>query len=129
MALTEKRKQYLKEWRLKNLEKQRERQRKWQKKNRKNNPEKVKEYDKISHKRRREKERVYARSYKKKVDPIKLSARTILNNAVRLGKIIKPNKCQNCENKKIQGHHPDYTKPLEVIWLCTKHHELEHHPY
>jgi len=26
-----------------------------------------------------------------------------------------------------ERHHPDYSKPKEVIWLCKKHHEIIHH--
>lgn len=26
-----------------------------------------------------------------------------------------------------QRHHPDYSKPSEIVWLCKEHHELEHH--
>lgn len=25
-----------------------------------------------------------------------------------------------------QAHHPNYSKPLEVVWLCQKHHSEEH---
>jgi hypothetical protein len=25
-----------------------------------------------------------------------------------------------------QGHHPDYSKPFEVVWLCQLHHSEEH---
>lgn len=27
-----------------------------------------------------------------------------------------------CGETKVEAHHPDYTKPLEVIWACKKHH-------
>ena len=26
-----------------------------------------------------------------------------------------------------ERHHPDYTKPKEIIWLCKTHHESLHH--
>jgi len=26
-----------------------------------------------------------------------------------------------------QRHHPDYSKPTEIVWLCRKHHEQLHH--
>lgn len=58
--------------------------------------------------------------------PEKFKARQILNEALKKGKIIKPKKCLYCEETYIHGHHPDYTKPLEVIWLCPFHHKKEH---
>lgn len=30
--------------------------------------------------------------------------------------------CSKCGNPKSEAHHPDYSKPLEVIWLCRAHH-------
>jgi len=54
-------------------------------------------------------------------------ARTILNAAVRSGKLIKPDVCQGCgENKRITAHHHDYSKPLDVIWLCYQCHADVH---
>jgi len=45
----------------------------------------------------------------------------MVSYSVTLGKTIrKP--CQICGVLKVDGHHPDYKKPLEVIWLCRKHH-------
>jgi hypothetical protein len=39
--------------------------------------------------------------------------------------LIKPEPCNIC-GKKAEAHHPDYRKPLEVIWLCSKHHKEMH---
>lgn len=47
--------------------------------------------------------------------------------AVKQGILIKPKKCEVCEQTKpLQAHHHDYTKHLEVIWLCTRCHTDEH---
>lgn len=48
-----------------------------------------------------------------------------IRDAVRQGKL-KKLPCAVCGNPKTQGHHDDYTKPLEVRWLCSKHHAEEH---
>lgn len=46
-------------------------------------------------------------------------ARSKVARAVKNGIIIKPDTCENCGDKEpLQGHHEDYTKPLEVRWLC-----------
>lgn len=34
--------------------------------------------------------------------------------------------CSVCGQPNAQAHHPDYTKPLEVIWLCPCHHMEAH---
>ena len=55
--------------------------------------------------------------------PIKYKAKNAVNNAIRDGLLIKPNTCECCNNvftsHNIHGHHIDYAKPLEVIWLCN----------
>lgn len=48
-----------------------------------------------------------------------------LRDAVRQGKI-KRQPCEICQEPEAQGHHFDYSKPLEVRWLCPKHHREEH---
>ena len=57
----------------------------------------------------------------------KTKARATLNNARRSGKIKKPLVCEMCdEPKTITGHHRDYSKPLEVTWLCYQCHADVH---
>ncbi len=59
----------------------------------------------------------------------KWQARAKVRYAVRTGKIDKPTKCEMCGlMKNLQGHHEDYSKPLEVRWLCAKHHAELHRP-
>lgn len=48
-----------------------------------------------------------------------------LNTAVIRGKIQKL-PCWVCESTDVHGHHPDYSQPLNVVWLCPKHHKQLH---
>ena len=56
--------------------------------------------------------------------PLRKAATIIVNNAVRDGKL-KKQPCFIC-GKSAQAHHPDYSRPLDVIWLCVKHHNEAH---
>lgn len=56
---------------------------------------------------------------------LKRAAHVITGNAIREGKLIKK-PCEACGKKKVDAHHDDYTKPLEVKWLCKKHHSERH---
>lgn len=59
--------------------------------------------------------------------PEKIKARNALKNAVAYGKIIRKTVCEKCESKhRVQAHHPDYSKPLDVMWLCHPCHMKEH---
>lgn len=63
-------------------------------------------------------------------NPLKYKARHMVSTAVASKKLIKPTKCEDCNNtKNIQGHHKDYNKPLEVLWLCTSCHAAKHKVY
>ena len=58
--------------------------------------------------------------------PEKAIAHYVLSNAVRDGKL-KRKPCEICGSiVKVEGHHPDYSKPLCVVWLCEKHHKEVH---
>lgn len=59
--------------------------------------------------------------------PEKILARSTLNGAVKGGKLAKPERCPKCGSEgKIEGHHPDYEKPLEVGWVCPLCHAEIH---
>lgn len=47
--------------------------------------------------------------------------------AKRVGRIIKPEICEGCNEKKpLDAHHEDYSKPFDVKWLCSKCHKALH---
>lgn len=54
-------------------------------------------------------------------NPEKRKAHNIVNNALRDGKLIKY-PCRDCGNTDSEAHHDDYSRPLEVVWLCKSHH-------
>ena len=54
--------------------------------------------------------------------PEKYKARMAIGNAVRDKREIKL-PCCVCGDTKSQAHHEDYSKPLEVVWVCIKHHK------
>lgn len=58
--------------------------------------------------------------------PEKYAAYRAVGNAVRDGRLIrKP--CEVCgTTERVQAHHDDYSKPLDVRWLCFKHHRQHH---
>lgn len=58
-------------------------------------------------------------------NPIKRSASTAVNNAIRDGRLIRQ-PCEVCGAERAQAHHDDYSKPLDVRWLCTTHHAEWH---
>lgn len=58
--------------------------------------------------------------------PDRIKAHTEVRNAIVAGIIVRQ-PCEVCgSTENIHGHHDDYSKPLEVRWLCPKHHR-EHH--
>jgi ribosomal protein S27AE len=66
----------------------------------------------------------YQRKRRKKY-PEKYIAYCAVNNAVRDGRL-KKEKCEKCGDVDTQAHHDDYSKPLDVRWLCRKCHLDEH---
>jgi hypothetical protein len=67
------------------------------------------------------------RKMQKQKWPEKEKARKITTKYIRNGKLIR-GICQNCKDKskKVHAHHNDYSKPLEITWLCRECHDKEH---
>jgi hypothetical protein len=74
----------------------------------------------------REEMAVKGKAYRE-ANPLKYAAHRMVKNALKSGKLIKPKPCTNCNKEaKLDGHHHDYSKPLEVTWLCRSCHKREH---
>ena len=63
--------------------------------------------------------------------PEKWKARQAAWNAVHRERIAKPNSCERCgteveQKREIHAHHHDYSRPLDVEWLCIDCHLAEH---
>lgn len=69
----------------------------------------------------------YQRQLRKK-NHAQYKARVLVARSIRSGRIVRPSACTHClKNGPVEGHHEDYSKPLEVRWLCFKcHRELCH---
>lgn len=59
--------------------------------------------------------------------PERRAANVALGNAVRAGRVTPWPVCAvpECSDTP-QGHHPDYSRPLDVVWLCDEHHRAAH---
>lgn len=74
---------------------------------------------------RRKKQNIHGRKWREK-HPKAYKAQTAVSNAVRDGRLLKE-PCLFCgAEKNIHAHHNDYSKPLDVVWLCAKCHHRMH---
>lgn len=63
----------------------------------------------------------------RELNPLRYKANCSVSNAIRDKRLFRPEYCSNCSKKcKPHGHHDDYTKPLDVRWLCVKCHNDFH---
>lgn len=86
------------------------------------NPETYKRKDRNFYKTHREEKIEKIIEYEKK-HPYMKTARGKVRQALKKGILIKhPCFCGN----SAEAHHPNYLQPLNVIWLCKKHHREKH---
>lgn len=66
-----------------------------------------------------------AREYRLR-NPQKTKAQNKLNYALRTGQVVK-GPCEKCgTDLRVHAHHHDYSRPLDVRWLCYLCHKAEH---
>lgn len=76
----------------------------------------------------RHKELARQRERKYRQDPEtrqKEKARRKVRHEIKMGRMAR-GPCALCGDPQTQAHHSDYTKPLEVTWLCHEHHRRSH---
>ena len=126
---------YMRQWSRNNREQLLDRLRR----DRKTNPEKYRDWDRKRYERDKEKRNArsirWAESNPQKVrahktkwrasNAEKTVAQKKLGNALR-DKRIQRQPCLMCRSLKVHGHHPDYSKPFDVVWLCSHHHGFVH---
>jgi hypothetical protein len=63
----------------------------------------------------------------RKANPHKSAVHIFVLWAVRVGVMKKPDACEQCGKIwKIQAHHENYEKPMDVNWLCSVCHGEKH---
>ena len=91
-------------------------------KHREENLERIREYDR---KRGSRQSPEYLREYRARF-PRKHKATNMVNNAIKCGKLFRE-PCEVCGGgRRIEAHHDDYAKPLNIRWLCSVHHKQWH---
>lgn len=59
-------------------------------------------------------------------NPTRINASRAVDAALKVGRLTNPGICFGCgctsDEHRIEAHHHDYSKPLDVVWLCTPCH-------
>ena len=62
---------------------------------------------------------------RRRVHPDRERAISLVLSAIKYGRLTRM-PCVICGDVRSHGHHEDYSKPLEVVWLCAHHHQQRH---
>jgi len=62
----------------------------------------------------------YVKNYREQHPETEI-AHHLVHTAIRRGNLVRQ-PCEVCDGFYAQAHHDDYSKPLEVRWLCKRHH-------
>lgn len=104
-----------------NLERNRQRNRAWEDLNREKLREKYRAYAKANP------DKIRAKHASRGPEPARLRVRSAVQRAIGRGELNRPETCEHCGKRGFNyGHHPDYSRPLDVVWLCAPCHRMEH---
>lgn len=67
----------------------------------------------------------WARAYRRR-HPDRDRAWHAVDAAVRSGVLVRPERCPCGRDARVHGHHDDYSRPLDVLWLCAVCHKARH---
>lgn len=60
-------------------------------------------------------------------DPVAAAARSKIANAIYSRRLIRPTTCEKCGCTCFpDAHHDDYSRPMDVRWLCRSCHKRHH---
>lgn len=77
------------------------------------NPAKVAEGN-----RRQARQRLHDSNYRARMHPVRVARRYVVQ-AIKSGALSRPSVCERCDKPcKPDAAHTDYSKPLDVRWLC-----------
>ena len=81
--------------------------------------EKIRERDRVRNKKRKNRTDTKGGARRKEYNTIR--------DALRDGLLCKPLFCTRCwASGRIEAHHNDYSRPLDVVWLCPSCHASMH---
>ncbi len=95
-------------------------ERKW----RKANPEAVRSYKRNAYAGNQEHYKKKAKAWKE-ANREKVRAHDAVYYAIKTGKLTR-GKCEECGSPNTHAHHDDYTRKLDVRWLCAVCHAAVH---
>ena len=73
----------------------------------------------------RKKQVLAAAIKRRRLHPEKTAAYNKVRRAIKNGSLVRL-PCLICGDPRSQAHHRDYSRPLDVEWLCFKHHREAH---
>ena len=62
----------------------------------------------------------------RRANPAKYDAHLAVQRALNTGELAKL-PCEVCGGETVDAHHDQYDEPLNVRWLCRRHHTRLHH--